>query len=418
MPTENTSITGNPVLAIVVVTYNRPGSLTRLLGSLAQARFDENVPLIISIDGGGPEEVLKIAGDFKWEFGEKQILTHQKNMGLRNHILTCGDLSAKFDGIILLEDDLYVAPYFYDYALQAYQFYANDERIGGVSLYAHGYNETAQFPFIPLDDGTDVFFIQYASSWGQMWTTGQWKDFRDWYQVHRKDQIEAGSGLPPNVLIWPESSWKKYYIKYLVDTDRYFVFPRFSLTTNFVDAGHHMKFKEHFLQESMAIRSRPFRFAQLDDSLSVYDVHLEILPRILKKLNPILQDYDFAIDLYNMKKLDVISEDLVMRAEMNPAAILSFGRQMKPHEANIICNIPGRKITLGKKTDYSDGNFYIKMLESHRQADMAYHYKLRRYHFYSRRLLFNKKKKKGYSISFLFKKAVTMIRFVFERIFR
>lgn len=401
-------------LAVVVVTFNRPASLKRLLGSLASAHYPQEVQLIISIDGGADPETLSIAQDFRWDFGNKQVFPHDTNLGLRKHILSCGDLTADHDGVILLEDDLYVAPYFFEYALSAYQFYHEDDQIGGISLYSHSYNETAQFPFIPLDDGSDVFFIQYASSWGQLWTRSQWQLFRDWYELHQTEKIGNGSKLPPNVLIWPESSWKKYFIKYLVDTNRYFVYPRFSMTTNFCDAGHHMKFKEHFLQEPLAIAPRKYRFITLQESRAVYDSHLEILPEILKELHPRLKDLDFAVDLYRMKDLDAVTEKLVLTAWPNPGAVMSFGKEMKPHEANVICNIPGRDITLGETSFYPRRNFFLKMLESHRSHELAYFYQLRRYHFYRKQLLHNQKRK-GFGLTFLFRKTITMVKFMLER---
>jgi glycosyltransferase involved in cell wall biosynthesis len=412
---------GKPVspvdLAIVVVTFNRPGSLKRLLHSLAAAHYPQSVQLIISIDGGAEPDTLQIARDFLWEHGEKLVIPHESNLGLRRHILACGDLTSEHDGIILLEDDLYVAPYFFDFALSAYEFYHQDDKLGGISLYSHSYNETAQFPFVPMDDGSDVFFLQYASSWGQLWTRNQWRNFREWYEIHSGDKLGKGSLLPPNIHIWPDSSWKKYYIKYLVDTDRYFVFPRFSLTTNFCDAGHHMKFKEHFLQEPLAVHPREFRFIPLKDSSAVYDCHLEILPRILKQINPRLREYDFAVDLYRMKDLDEVKEDLVLTAWRNPGALLSFGKEMKPHESNIIFDLPGKEITLGRKDFYPRRNFFIKMLESHRRHELAYFYQLRRYHFYRKKLLYNQKRK-GFGPGFLFRKTVSMFKFILERMFK
>ncbi len=406
-----------PSLPIVTVTYNRPGSLRRLLDSLAASSFPHPLKLIISIDGGGDNATIGIARDFEWNHGEKEVIVHPKNLGLRNHILSCGDISQSHDGVIILEDDLFVAPFFYDYVSQAYKFYNGEKKVAGISLYAHHYNETAQFPFIPLDDGTDVFFIQYASSWGQMWTRQQWKDFREWYGINGQKKISQDGSLPENVIIWADSSWKKYFIKYLIDSNKYFVFPRTSLTTNFCDEGHHMKFKEHFLQEPLPIRTRQYRFIEFSNSASKYDSHCEILPEIVKSLNPKLKDYDFAVDLYRMKHIGRMDCEYLLTARPDVTAVMSFAKELKPHEANVIFNLPGKEITLSKRTNFTNRNFYVKMLESHRQSEMAYHYKLRRYHFYSKQLLFNQKKK-GYTLGFLYKKVVSMISFIIKRFLR
>src|SRR5688572_567824 len=118
-------------IAIVIVTYNRSWSLTRLLGSIANANFEgySDIDLIISIDSGGESEVKKIAADFNWSYGVKTILMQKINLGLRKHILLCGDLTQNYGNIILLEDDCFVSPNFYDFASQALKYYGRDDQI-------------------------------------------------------------------------------------------------------------------------------------------------------------------------------------------------------------------------------------------------------------------------------------------------
>ena len=83
--------------AIVVTAYNRPRSLKRILASIAGMKAAADVPLIISIDNKAPDnqDVLAIANDFKWPFGEKEVIYRPEHMGLRKHILACGDLSRR-----------------------------------------------------------------------------------------------------------------------------------------------------------------------------------------------------------------------------------------------------------------------------------------------------------------------------------
>ncbi|MEJ7683902.1 MAG: hypothetical protein WKG06_39795 [Segetibacter sp.] len=106
--------------AIVIVTYNRPASLQRLLSFLSKAVFDcSDVNLVISIDyhsSSKHDEVVKIANDFDWKYGFKKIIEHKSNLGLRAHVLSCGDLSEEYDAVIVLEDDIVVSPFFYKYA--------------------------------------------------------------------------------------------------------------------------------------------------------------------------------------------------------------------------------------------------------------------------------------------------------------
>ena len=77
-------------LAIVVVAYNRDKALAKLLNSLKRIETNINVPLVISIDGGGTEAVNKIANDFEWQYGEKKVIIHEK-LGLVKHFIWAGD---------------------------------------------------------------------------------------------------------------------------------------------------------------------------------------------------------------------------------------------------------------------------------------------------------------------------------------
>ena len=107
--------------AIVVVGYSRPDTLKRLLQSVGNATYhDSDIDLIISLDKADNEEdVVKVANDFEWRFGKKTIRRFPERQGLRKHIIQCGDLTEKYGAVIILEDDLLVAPDYYEYVKAA-----------------------------------------------------------------------------------------------------------------------------------------------------------------------------------------------------------------------------------------------------------------------------------------------------------
>ena len=127
---------------IVVVAYRRLHTLKRLLHSIEKAIYNlDDITLIISIDyHPDNSEVIKCAEEFNWEYGNKIIKTHKENMGLQRHIIECGDYSIEYGAAIILEDDEIVAPSFYEYTRLAHDFYDDDERIAGISLYGHEWN--------------------------------------------------------------------------------------------------------------------------------------------------------------------------------------------------------------------------------------------------------------------------------------
>lgn len=346
--------------AIVTIAYNRPDSLKRLLDSLANANYtnvdSDGVTLVISIDKSDTDAVTKLAEEYNWPYGKKVVMARKERMGLKEHVLACGDLTEEYGSIIVLEDDLYVSPEFYDYAVHALDFVEDDERIGGVSLYNHLFNVHARKSFSAIDDGYDNWYFQFASSWGQAYTLQQWREFRKWYSIHREEPI-AGAFVPANVAGWSAKSWLKYYITYLIDTNKYFMYPRIGYTTNFGDVGSHAVKADADLQIPVAGRrnSKEYDFATLKESGAVYDAFYENA-RIAQCVDKMISetcaedsiDDDVVItDLYGIKPVEEMVKDrktvrYVLSSRALPyEAIQSYGRQMRPVDANIIYNVAG-----------------------------------------------------------------------------
>ena len=323
---------------IVVVAYNRLDSIYRLLHSLDTANIESNTRLVISIDYSGDTAVEQYAKDFMWDYGEKIVITHEKNLGLRKHVLKCGDLTQKYGSIILLEDDLVVSPLFYQYTQKALDFYDEDDKVAGISLYNHKYNVNAKQTFEPLNDGFDNYWLQFASSWGQAWTAKQWQGFKFWYDTEAT-KLLVTDDIPTNVVNWPESSWLKYFIKYLVVTNKYFIYPRSSLTTNFSDIGTNVIKVDYTYQVSLALSKHNYNFSTYSESNAIYDVFFEVSPSILKKFNKKLEAYDFEVDLYGSKLLSNVKKKyLLSNKELTNKALISFSRDLRPHDFNITSN--------------------------------------------------------------------------------
>ena len=354
--------------AIVVVGFNRPDSMKRVLGSVRAAHVPAETTLIISIDGGGGErsdKVRAIADQFEWP-GPKSVLARQQNMGLKRHILSCGDLSREFGSVILLEDDIFAGPDFYHFATQALTFYDDDERIAGIGLYRPRHVRMIKIPFQPLDDGFDNFFMQIPISWGQAWTSRGWTLFREWYSENEDHDFATGL-LPPDVLRWPsKSSWKKYFFQYMLENEKYFAMPHTCHSTCFQDAGVHAANNNATYQMPLAYGNQAkYRFSTLDESESVYDCYFSLLPKHLKQLCPALEPYDFETDLYGIKPLDSISTPFVLTCRNASSFELGFSVDMKPLEANLIHNQSGGELKLAKVEDIIEQNRRYRNLWRH-----------------------------------------------------
>lgn len=339
--------------AIVVVAFNRKDALNRLLHSLAQSTCPDNTPLVISIDHDADNgDVLDAARNFSWPFGPKEVIYQEKNLGLKKHIIQCGDLVNTYGSVIILEDDLFVSPYFYSYARDALNYYDQDPKISGVSLFNYPRIEKKEdpLPFYPVEDHSDVYFLQYAASSGQAWTRRQWNEFREWFD--NKSSLKAYHGMvPQNVMEWPMSSWKKFFITYMVEQDKYFVYPTLSLSTNFDDQGSNRFKGTNEVQARLKIDDRPFLHKPLSESYNIYDSFFELLPDTLNLFNRDLAAYDYEVDLYGMKKDYEISKPYILTTKPCKKAAMRFGRKLKPHEMNVFFNVPGDEIALCRKED-------------------------------------------------------------------
>lgn len=331
--------------AIVTVAFNRVKSLERLLNSLLGANYEDDVvDLIISIDNSGSNTVENYAISFNWPFGRKVIKTYKSRLGLREHILTCGDYTSSYDAIAVFEDDIYVAPTFYSFMKQAVSFYHDDDNIAGISLYSHLWSEYNKRPFTPEKMKYDNYFLQYAQSWGQVWMPKQWNDFKKWYE-NNSGEIKFDSHTPKHITEWPTTSWLKYHIKYCIDENKYFVYPYFSYSTNFVEIGQHCKTSNTVYQVPMLYSSdNKYLFAPFGEKqVPYYDAFFE--RRIEANQIDGITD-GLEVDLYGNKPLEIESKYLLSSKRLCKKVLKKYGLQLRPQEMNVFFDIPGNDLFL------------------------------------------------------------------------
>jgi glycosyltransferase involved in cell wall biosynthesis len=328
---------------IIIPCFTREKSLKRLLNSLQRAVFPGRVNIVLSLDGGYSPQVLRVAKDFKETcvFANVEIIVRETNIGLRNHILWCGDQVSRTGSVIILEDDLVVDPQFYEYARSAAEFYDRDNSIAGISLYAQEYNEYAGLPFKPLRNGKSCYFMKVACSWGQLWTERQWSQFRSWYSSKENNDVQQVASLPDSVKRWPESSWKKYYSAYLVLNEKYFVYPYDTYTTNMSDAGGaHIISASPYFQTSLLHPAREidvFSFIELTHNTSVlYDSFMEPESSILYSVLGYTKD-SLVFDCYGIKPLSLLRQyDFAITSKNASNYLRNFPLSFRPLENCII----------------------------------------------------------------------------------
>ena len=351
-------------IGICIIAYNRIDSLKRVLTSLEHAYYDEKITLIISIDKSQTTQVEDFAKQYIWNNGEKIVITHPKNLGLRKHVLKCGDLLENYDALIVLEDDISVAPSFYYYAKQCVEKYADNDDIAGISLYNFPINYINRLPFYPLQSDSDIYLMKCAQSWGQVWMKKQWNDFIAWYKDNSEEFGEMNH-LPTAVCKWPKSSWLKYHTRYCIENDKYFVYPYVALSTNNSDRGTHVSKQNTLFQSYMLFGEK--KIFNLKDIVK-YDGFFEN-ENIINFLN--LHKTELCVDFYGNKNNKQNCRYWLTRKKMNYHIINSYSLTYKPYELNIIFNKLGYDIFL-----YDTNKQQENTINKNTLTDYCYLYKI------------------------------------------
>ena len=153
---------------IILFTYNRPAHTRRALESLRRNALAAESELFVYSDAARDEadreavaEVRRIIHD-ALGFKAVHIVERDENQGLaRNIIDGVTRLTDQYGRVIVLEDDLVVAPHFLRFMNDALETYKDEPRVGHIQ--ACDFTDDPSLP--------DTFLIKFTGSWG--W--GTWK---------------------------------------------------------------------------------------------------------------------------------------------------------------------------------------------------------------------------------------------------
>ena len=323
-------------IAIVIVGYNRLNSIKRVLSSVETAEFpDDYIPLILSIDCSGDQELYDYVQNYHWMHGQKYVNIHTKRLGLKKHIFECCSLSKYFKGVIILEDDSFVSPYFYDYAVSAIDKYGNVDEVCGISLYVSYNNEYVNLPFSPIQKGGDVFLLQDVQTRGECFTYNQWKPFEEWLSKNAERDYKELS-MPEKIKTWTKA-WSKYFYAYMIESQRYFTFPYQSYVTNMGAVGEHSSSTVDVVQVPLQWGKKQFVLPDVSE-LERYDSFYsnECVYRCLN-----YKPSELCIDYYGFNP-NILNKRYILSCKPLPYSVIrTFGLHLFPIEMNIINNVEG-----------------------------------------------------------------------------
>jgi GT2 family glycosyltransferase len=160
---------------IAFFVYNRPEHTRRALEALCKSDGFDKSPLYIFSDGPKSsldaeqirsvrDTVHKITGNYA------NIVKAAINQGLATSVINgVSRLCNEYGRVIVIEDDLLVAPFFLDYMNAALQKYEAETSVMQISGY--------MFPVPEFSDRVEALFLPFTTSWG--WAT--WKRAWDYF---------------------------------------------------------------------------------------------------------------------------------------------------------------------------------------------------------------------------------------------
>lgn len=339
-------------LHVAIPVYNRVKAFKRLLYSFRLTAIPSGLKVNIHffVDFSPHQnEIQSIIDDFEWNVGCKHTYLNKEHLGLNGNLIGCGRLALSYGHVLILEDDLLVSPNIWNYCQEIMQCEYLNEGLG-IGLYSYARNDF-QFPFYPLNV---PYYLQRVCTWGQIFTAYQWEKFEQWLC---ETFNLTSSNFVKNVTAKLKDTWGRTFTRFLKDTNQFFLYPsNYSISTNFADLGSNVKRKneENAFQVPLQMDSQLPEVPKIEETTAVYDAYFELLPSRMKRLNPILEPYEFEVDLYGTKPFKEIEKPYVLSCKkaLNPE--MTFGRNLKPHELNIAYEIEGQDFFLARKEHFQE----------------------------------------------------------------
>jgi hypothetical protein len=240
------------VPAIVVFAYNRPAHLQWLFESLKNSRNIEKLPLYVFVDGPRNfqdedkiSQTIAVIEKYSKYFDFKKIVTRPHNIGLSLSIIEgVSEVISMHEGVIVLEDDIQLAPSFIDFMIANLSKYQNSQNIGSVTGYQY-----AKGPFWRRNQN-------YISLRQSSWAWGTWRDRWekiDWkildenaerFELLQKKMYRIGEDLPRMMVLARAKSIDSWSIVFDANAANYSwkcLHPAYSLAINngFDGSGTH-----------------------------------------------------------------------------------------------------------------------------------------------------------------------------------
>jgi hypothetical protein len=342
-------------IPIVIAAHDRPKSLERLLKSLVASAPPWGQELIIAIDGDN-QEVNSLSRQFDWTCGLKTVIQDGQKRGLSEHIMYCLSLGLNYDGIILLEDDLWVSPAIWPYLNVTWHYINKQSTLAGSALYHQFY-----YPSNLLNrnySGLSCYTSPFACSSGMVIPQVTIREFSEWVL---KNGLTGKAGTPSYMHSWSDDrfvygpnygkDWKRSMTRFMLENERVQLYPPASVVTNFGDIGTHHSHDSIFFQSPLLTVEDCNK--RLLDGIDSFDVYFNPTINSVRNYLGEYSNLDITIDLIgSIERHEVHTEFLISpRQCSNP--IVQWANDLVPIERNIQYGLKGNGLSLGRAEHFN-----------------------------------------------------------------
>lgn len=231
---------------VIVFAYNRVDHLKRTLEGLDKCLLSEKSNLIIVSDGAKNTDVesINLVRDYlnEYKFSSKfltvELVFNKDNLGLAKNIIShVSEYINKYKKVIVVEDDVIVAPYFLKYMNDALEYYKNNTSIfsiGGLTVPMN----------LPRNYDCDIIMTQRCSSycwatWDNRWQKIDWlmRDYNKFrFNFIKRYKFNAWgkdrSQMLDDQMNKRVNSWAIRFDYYMWKFDMFNIIPRYTLANH------------------------------------------------------------------------------------------------------------------------------------------------------------------------------------------
>lgn len=260
---------------VVVFVYNRPNHTEELLDSLAKCRHADKTDVFVFADGPKNEAARENVSNVrsiirKYEgtsqFSKYSIYESEINKGLAKSVISgVSEIISKYGRVVVLEDDLVVAPQFLDFMNGALEAYEKDETKFAIAGWSYPLNELKKY-----DKDAWLFYRACSwgwGTWGNRWNKVVWDHDKAGFEEKLKNPVwvdkfcRGGNDLPNMLKMQLEGkidSWAVRWNAWAAELNMLTVYPKDAFVVNNGRDGSGVHSHEGQSDSSASLRNDDF----------------------------------------------------------------------------------------------------------------------------------------------------------------